>query len=222
MSMAKWSLSGLSLLFFGASLVNAQTSFDVNLGFGAAWDGASTGGIDNPNSFNAYGACTLGTGDPNCQSLPSMNGFFLGFGADLMLRKHLGVGFDASLQPTLQNYGPLQYRQAFYDFNGIYSPFTVKHASLRLEGGIGDAHTGFSIFQGGCVGTAFCNNSSQPIGGSNHLDVHVGVGVQIYITEHIFVRPEFDFHYVPGLTGQFASDAVPEAMVWVGYSFGER
>ena len=29
-------------------------------------------------------------------------------------------------------------------------------------------------------------------------------------------------HYVPGLTNQFGSDAVPEAMVWVGYSFGER
>ncbi len=218
MSIAKWSLSGLSLLFFGASLVNAQTSFDVNLGFGGAWDSANAGGIDNTN----LGSCTLGSGSPNCQSLPSMNGFFLGFGGDLMLYKHLGVGFDASLQPTLQNYGPLQYRQAFYDVNGIYAPLNGKRASLRLEGGIGAAHTGFSIFQGGCVGTAVCNNYSQSIGGSNHLDVHVGVGVQIYMTEHVFIRPEFDFHYVPGLTNQFGSDAVPEAMVWVGYSFGER
>jgi hypothetical protein len=48
------------------------------------------------------------------------------------------------------------------------------------------------------------------------------VGVQIFLTDHVFLRPEFDFHYVPGLTNQFGSDAVPEAMLWLGYSFGER
>jgi hypothetical protein len=48
------------------------------------------------------------------------------------------------------------------------------------------------------------------------------VGVQIFLTEHIFIKPEFDLHYVPGLTNQFGSDAVPEGMLWVGYNFGER
>jgi hypothetical protein len=52
--------------------------------------------------------------------------------------------------------------------------------------------------------------------------VNVGVGVQLYLTDHIFVRPEFDYHYVPGLTNQFGSNSVPEALLWVGYSFGER
>jgi hypothetical protein len=72
------------------------------------------------------------------------------------------------------------------------------------------------------VGTAVCTSSTEPVGNANHFDVHVGVGVQIFLTEHIFIKPEFDFHYVPGLTNQFGSDAVPEGMVWVGYSFGER
>ena len=222
MSIVKWSLAGAALLSFGASLGSAQTSFDLNLGFGSAWDGANSGGIDNAASLNAFGSCTPGPSDPNCQSLPKMNGFFLGFGGDLMLFKHFGVGADASLQPTLQNYGPLQYRQAFYDVNAIYAPITVKRASLRLEGGVGDAHTGFAYTQSGCVGTAVCSTSTEPVGSANHLDVHVGVGVQIYMTEHIFLKPEFDFHYVPGLTNQFGSNAVPEAMLWVGYSFGER
>src|SRR5579863_2915177 len=222
MSIAKWSFTGAVLLVFGASLLSAQTSFDVNLGFGSAWDGANGGGIDNAASLNAFGSCTPNSGDANCQSLPSMNGFFLGFGGDLMLFKHLGAGFEASLQPTLQNYGPLQYRQGFYDVNAIYAPINVKRASLRFEGGVGDAHTGFAFTQSGCVGTAVCTTSTEPVGSANHFDVHVGVGVQIYLTDHIFVKPQFDFHYVPGLTNQFGSDAVPEAMVWVGYSFGER
>jgi len=210
------------LLLLGASFVNAQSAFDVNLGFGTAHASANSGGIDNANSVNAFGGCTPNAGDPNCQSLPSLGGFFLGFGADLMFYKHLGAGFSASLQPTLQNYGPLQDRQAFYDFDAIYAPITVKRAELRLIGGVGDAHTGFSFTQSGCVGTAVCSTSTQPVGTSNHFDVHLGVGVQVYLTDHIFVRPEFDFHYAPGLTDQFGSNAVPGGMIWIGYNFGER
>ncbi|HTW65734.1 MAG TPA: hypothetical protein VME17_14000 [Bryobacteraceae bacterium] len=222
MSIAKWSFSGAVLLLFGASLGNAQTSFDINLGFGSAWDSANPGGIDNTNSLNAFGSCTPNSLDANCESLPKLNGFFLGFGGDLMLYKHLGAGFQATLQPTLSNYGPLQYRQAFYDFDGIYAPINSKRVSLRFEGGVGAAHTGFSINQSGCVGTAVCSSYSEPVGTTNHFAVNVGVSVQLFVTEHIFIRPEYDYHYVPGLTNQFGSDSVSEAMVWVGYSFGER
>jgi hypothetical protein len=222
MSTAKWSLTGAALLLFGASLVNAQTSFDVNVGFGSAWDSANSGGIDNASSLNAFGSCSPGPGDAYCQSLPSLSGFFLGFGGDLMLYKHFGVGFQASLQPSRETYGPLSSRQTFYDVNGIYAPISTKRASLQLMGGIGGSRTSFAYTQSGCVGTAVCTTSSEPVGNANHFDVHVGVGVQIFLTEHIFLRPEFDFHYVPGLTNQFGSDAVPEGMLWVGYSFGER
>src|SRR6202167_3625035 len=133
MSIVKWSLTGAALLSFGASLVSAQTSFDLNLGFGSAWDGANSGGIDNAASLNAFGSCTVGSGDANCQSLPRLNGFFLGFGGDLMLYKRLGVGFEASLQPARETYGPLDSRQTFYDVNAIYAPVTSKRASLLLE-----------------------------------------------------------------------------------------
>jgi hypothetical protein len=222
MSIVKWSLAGAAALFFGASFVNAQTSFDVNVGFGSAWDSANSGGIDNATSLNAFGSCTPGSLDLNCQSLPKLNGFFLGFGGDLMLDKHFGVGFQASLQPSRETYGPLSSRQTFYDVNGIYAPITTKRATLDLEAGVGGARTSFAITQSGCVGTAVCSTSTEPVGSANHFDIHAGVGVQIFLTDHVFLRPEFDFHYVPGLTNQFGSDAVPEGMLWLGYSFGER
>jgi hypothetical protein len=222
MSIVKWTFSGVALLVFGASLVNAQTSFDVNLGFGTAHDSANSGGLDNATSLSAFGACTPNSGDANCQSLPGLNGFFLGFGGDLMLYKHFGVGFEANLQPARQNYGPLQSRQAFYDVNGIYAPINTKRASLQLQGGIGGARTSFSFSESGCVGTAVCTTSNEPVGSATHFQAHVGVGVQIFLSSHIFIKPEFDYHYVPGLTNQFGSNSVPEGMVWVGYSFGER
>jgi hypothetical protein len=48
------------------------------------------------------------------------------------------------------------------------------------------------------------------------------VGLQIFLTEHIFVRPQFDLHYVPNFTDQFGSNTVPAGMVWVGYSWGDH
>jgi hypothetical protein len=222
MSIAKWTLAGTALFLFGTSLANAQTSFDLNLGFGTAWDSANAGGIDNASSVNAFGSCTPNSGDLNCQSLSKLNGFFLGFGGDVMLYKHLGVGFEATLQPSRETYGPLASRQAFYDVNGIYAPIATKRVSLQLSGGVGGARTSFAYSESGCVGTAVCSTTTEPVGSASHFQVHVGVGLQVFLTTHIFVRPEFDYHYVPNLTNQFGSDSVPEAMVWLGYSFGER
>lgn len=213
-------LAGLA--FLGASAANAQTAFDVNLGFGSAHDSATGAGIDNANSLNAYGACTPGTGDIYCESTPTLGGFFLGFGGDLMLYKHLGVGAEFNITPARSNYGPLQYRQLFYDFNAIYAPISTKRVALQLQGGIGGARTSFAVSESGCVGTAVCSTEVEPVGNASHFQVHVGVGVQIYLTEHIFIRPQFDYHYVNGFTNQFGSDSVPEGMVWIGYSFGEH
>lgn len=205
-----------------ASLAWSQAALDVNIGFGTAHDTTSGGGIDGPASLNAFGPCTPGSSDGLCQATPALNGFFLGLGADIMLYKRFGVGAQFNFQPTQKNYGPLQARQSFIDFDGIYAPISNKRMELRLLGGVGIARTGFGINQGGCIGTVVCNNSTQPIGAANHFDLNVGAGVQIYLTDHIFLRPQFDFHYVPNLTQQFGHDYVPEATIWLGYNFGER
>ena len=212
----------LALPLFAASLASAQSSFDVNVGFGTAQDGSNGAGIDNAASSNAFGSCVFGSGDTFCQKTSGLSGFFLSLGGDVMLQKHFGVGAEVNLQPAQSNYGPLQYRQTFYDFNGIYAPINQKRVLVQLQGGIGGASTSFSFAQNSCVGTAVCSNVTQPVGNANHFQVHVGVGVQFFLTEHVFLRPQFDLHYVPGLTQQFASNAVPEGTIWLGYSFGER
>jgi opacity protein-like surface antigen len=212
----------LFVAFCSIPSARAQTSFDLNVGFGSAWDGSNGQGIDNANSVNAFGACTPNSGDVYCESTPSLSGFFLGFGGDLMLTKRYGFGADVSFQPSRPNYGPLQYRQTFYDFNGIFAPINQKRFMVQILGGIGGARTSFAINESGCVGIAVCTSETEPVGNASHFAVHVGLGLQLFVTEHIFIRPEFDYHYVNGFTQQFSSSSVPSAMVWVGYSFGER
>ena len=214
-----------ALLFMASYVIPsafAQSSFDLNVGFGTARVGSSGAGIDNANSFNAFGSCIPNSGDVNCQPTPSLDGFFLGFGGDVMHTKRYGIGAQVSFQPTRQDYGPLQYRQTFYDVNGIFAPVNQKRVQLQLQGGIGGARTSFALSQTGCVGVALCTTQTQGIGNASHFQVHAGVGLQLFLTDHLFVRPQFDYHYVPNFTQQFASNSVPAATVWVGYSFGER
>jgi len=212
----------VSLLVACAPFAAAQSSFDLNLGFGTAHVGSNGSGLDNASSLNAFGTCTPGAADVNCVANPSLGGFFLGFGGDVLLQKHYGIGAEFALQPAKSDYGPLQYRETFYDFNGIYAPVNEKRVQLKLMGGIGGAKTSFSYTQNTCVGTAVCSNVSQPVGNSNHFQLHAGLGVEIFVTDHIFIRPQFDLHYVPSFTDQFGSNVVPAGMVWVGYSWGDR
>jgi len=210
-------------LLFCISSARAQSAIDFGIGFGSAWDSSSGQGIDNANSLtNPFGACTPGSGDPFCEKTPSLSGFFLGFNGDIMFKEHFGVGAEVSFQPSRQNYGPLQSRVSFVDVNAIYQPIVKKRATLQLLGGIGDGRTSFAYSQSSCVGTAVCTTASEAVGTATHFQLHFGVGLQIGLTDHVFIRPQFDLHYMPGFTNQWGSDAVPEASVSVGYHFGSR
>jgi opacity protein-like surface antigen len=200
-----------------APLLHAQGAFDVALGFGTAHDKATGAGIDE-FTFNP---CTPSSTDLTCEATPSLGRLLMGFSGDGMLNKHVGIGGEFDFQPSKGGYGPLSYRQLFYDFDGIYAPINEKKVQLRILGGIGGTRSGFSYSQTACVGTAVCTTQVEPVGNSSHFQVHVGAGVQINVTGHIFVRPQFDFRQVPGLTNQFGTDHVIGGMVWIGYNFGE-
>jgi hypothetical protein len=205
----------------------AQSSFDLNMGFGTAGFGTGSNGqgIEGPQSLSAFSSCSPSAPtDSYCQATPGLSGFFLGFGLDVMLTKKYGLGFEGSFQPGHPNYGPLQYRQSFYDVYGIYSPIHTKRAELKITGGIGAARTSFAVNESGeCVGIAVCTPAETvPIGNASHFAINAGVGLEVFVTEHIFVRPELTYHWVDNFTNQFGSNNVGQAMVWVGYSFGEH
>ncbi len=208
------------VLFLWIPFAQAQATGDFNIGFGTNQVKSSGSGIDNIYSPNAFGSCTPGLGDPYCQSTPGLNGFFLGFGGDAMLSKLFGVGGEISFQPARSNYGPLQSRVTLYDFNGIVAPLKTERVVLKLMGGIGGIKTGFTFDQSACVGTAFCESSNQPIGTSNHFQIHAGIGVEFFLTNHLFVRPQFDWRYVTDFTDQFGSNTVTGGMLWIGFRTG--
>ena len=210
-------LAPISLLALCVPLASAQTAADVGIGFGSYHAKANSGGIDN----TSFSSCTPGS-VTTCDSLPALSGLFMGFTGDVLITKRYGFGGEVSFQPTRTDYGPLKSRQLFFDANAIYVPLSGKRFSFRLEGGPGIARTSFIFPSSQCVGGAVCSNQNIPVGNSSHFQVHAGVGVSIYVTEHVFIRPQFDYHYVPGLNNQFGTNSVPRGTIWVGYSMGSR
>ena len=219
----------LSVLFCGVQLASAQSAFNLNFGVGAIQDKAASGQVDQE-----LNPCTTGDLYGPCVSTPSLSGATIGIGGDVMLWKKFGIGAEVGFQPAKETYVNLnasaaasglnamsvQSRMTLFDFNGIYQPVSTKRAVLKLEGGIGGANLKF--YESGSSSSVLGNqNSSQYLASTNHFQVHGGVGVEIYLTDHIFVRPQFDVHYVRNLT-QFGSNVVTTEMVWLGYSWGDR
>lgn len=221
----------LFVLFCCVQFASAQSAFDINIGFGGVHDKANATQIDQ-----ALNPCTVNDPFPPCVSTPALSGFMLGFGGDLMLWKKFGVGADVNLQPGKQNYVDmsssaalsglntlvLQTRVTLYNFDGIFEPVNTKRVGIKLKAGIGGANVKF--YQSGSSSSSVLGNQNytQYYASSNHFQVNGGVGVQVYLTDHVFVRPEFDIYYARNMTQQFGSNAIVQGMVWLGYSFGDR
>jgi hypothetical protein len=221
------------LLLFCIQLADAQSQFDIAVGFGAVQDKASTNGIEgDPTSANFFNGCAVGS-TSTCTAPKSLSGFMIGFQGNLLLWKMFGLGAEVTVQPAKANYvtfpasainaggANLQSRATFFDFNGIMQPVKTKKAALQLEAGIGGANLKFYAAGSTTNAITGTQNFSQYFGSSNHFQVHAGAGVNIYVSGGFIIRPQFDIHYVPNLT-QYGRNLVTEETVWVGYSWGSQ
>src|SRR5579859_371194 len=219
----------LSTLVLGSvSSVRAQ-GVSAYFGLGSATDSAGTtiNGIDSVTGASV--TCPAGnlfddfTGA--CEPGPTIGGVFGVLGADFMFKPHLGVNGEYAFRFAQANYLPLAgltMRPAFYDFNLVYEPLPGRHIVPLLEGGIGGARIELYQSQTASV-TGITSTFSFPAGlNANHFQVHGALGVKIYVKGNIFIKPQFDIHYVTHLTQQFGRDWVPQYTVSVGYTFGER
>lgn len=161
----------------------------------------------------------------NCEAGPTIGGVFGVFGVDFMFRPHFGVNGEYAFRFAQANYLPdagLKFRPGFYDFNAVYEPISGKRVVPVIEAGIGGARIALYETQTVSV-TGITNTFSIPAGlNANHFQVHAAVGVKLYVKGNIFIKPQFDIHYVTHLTDQFGRDWVPQYTVAVGYTFGER
>ena len=219
----------LSTLVLGSvSSVRAQ-GVSAYFGLGSATDSAGTtvNGIDSVTGASV--TCSKGNVFDDitgfCEPGPTIGGVFGVFGVDFMLKQHLGFNGEYAFRFAQAPYLPaagLNYRPGFYDFNVVYQPLSGKRIVPLVEGGIGGAR--IALYQTQTVSiTGITNTFTIPAGlNANHFQVHGAVGVKLYVKGNIFIKPQFDIHYVTHLTDQFGRDWVPQYTVAVGYTFGER
>jgi hypothetical protein len=212
-----------SLLLGSLNYAHAQ-SVSPYFGLGSATDSAGTG-----FNLNTGTSCAPGNVFDNingaCEPGPTIGGVFGVFGVDFMLKAHLGFNGEYAFRFAQAPYLPLaglNFRPGFYDFNVVYQPLSGKRIVPLVEGGIGGAR--IALYQTQTVSiTGITSTFTIPAGlNANHFQVHAAVGVKLYVKGNIFIKPQFDIHYVTHLTDQFGRDWVPQYTVAVGYTFGER
>jgi len=207
MKLTKSALALCAGLLAGAPLMMAQQA-NVYIGLGTAVD-SSNGQVLDP----------LGTG--TATSTPRLGGLFATVGGEFMVTPHFGAGAEINWRGGQGNYSGLNYRPIFYDFNGIWQPFSSKRFVPEVQAGIGGVRVGFSANQTLCDQLVGCSTESLGSEGSNHFQAHFAVAARLYVTPHVFFRPAVDAHYVNNFF-QFGSNWVPEYTMGLGYSFGGR
>jgi hypothetical protein len=148
------------------------------------------------------------------------------FGADFMIRPHLGVNGEYSFRFAQASYlpaGGLTIRPAFYDFNAVYQPTSGdKRIVPVLEGGIGGAKLSLYFNQQSCATPSVCANFSQVVATANHFQLHGAFGVKLYVKSDMFIKPQVDLHWVDNLNQQYGRNLVPQYTVSIGYTFGRK
>ena len=200
----------LALALGMASLAHAQAGVDVFFGAGTAMDSSSGALID-----------TFGTGYP--YTTPRLGGTFGRVGADVMFTPLIGVGGEADWRFSQGSYAGLNYRPLFYDFNAIFTPLGRKSKRVvpELQVGIGGMKLSYYENASYCDAFAGCSSTNYLVESASHFQTHLEAGIRFYLTQHLFLRPQVDAHYVDNLF-QFGSNWVPEYGASLGWSFGEH
>lgn len=205
----------LLLVFFLASgpLAKAQ-DFSAFFGLGTAQVKSSGQQID-----------TFGASDGDILfPTPNMGGIFGSFGGDFMWKRTLGFGAEYSTRFAQADYAGLNYRPSFYDFNAIFHPFPLPRSTRvvpEFQAGLGGVNLQFYVNQQFCDAFSGCSTSNQFLESSNHFQLHGAAAVRIYLTSHIFIKPQVDIHWVNNFF-QFGSDWVPEYSMAIGISTGNH
>jgi hypothetical protein len=198
----------LLVFFFGAVTFASAQSVSAYFGLGTA-----------TNSSNGQSLDTLGDVGP------TMGGVFITLGGDYMYRPKFGFGAEYSVRAAQASFAPqagVNYRPGFYDFNAIWHPLTSStHVVPEIQGGVGGANLRFYATETQCAVLGVCQTLNEYISSSNHFQLHFSGGVRLYVTPSMYIRPQFDAHWVNNFQ-EFAHAWVPEYSVAVGYTFGEH
>ncbi len=186
------------LLLFVSSFAGAQARFDGYFGVGTTQVGSSHQFVYNQNTGSVL-------------STPHMDGVFGTIGGGVFLKPSYGFGAQVSFRFKQGDYGGYGYRPIFYDFNGIWTPQINKIVVPEFQAGLG----GVSLKYYDSSNPYYDPNTgrlSTFLTSFKHFQLHAAAGLRFKVKNHIYIRPQLDYHWVPSLTDQFGSNSV------LGYS----
>ena len=198
-----------TLLACTLGVIPAQAQWSPDVFFGVGTATASSNG----QSIDTFG-------DGNLYNTPKLTGAFGKVGADFMITPHFGVNGEYDFRFSQGAYAGLNYRPSFYDFNGVWMPTFghFKRIAPEFQAGLGGVNTKFYESSSSCDSFVGCSSSNQFVESSNHFQFHMEAGLRVYVTSHLFIRPQIDAHWINN-NFQFGSDWVPEYGASLGWSF---
>lgn len=151
-------------------------------------------------------------------------GAFLNVGGDLIFFHGLGFGGEAAWRastmsyfippsPALPNGFAAPARPVLYDFDAVWEPLSLPWITPVVEAGIGAASFRFYTPYYSCGAFTGCSDYAS----SNHLLLHLGIAANVYLTDHIFIRPMADL-YVIRHDNEFGSSTARRFGVAIGYT----
>ncbi len=144
-------------------------------------------------------------------------GLYPNVGGDLIFLPHcLGIGAQVAWRGSQANYFGVGERPVFYTFNLVWEPVATGF-SLRPDFSVGFGAENLRFYQGvlNCGAFTGCSNHTS----SNHLVLHAGFGLKVYLSEHIFLRPSVDYYNIHNNV-EFAVPNAWQVGVSIGYTLG--
>jgi hypothetical protein len=179
-------------------------SFAIAAGFGYAHAKAPRSGFKyNSKNYN-YDSCTPNATDPDCVAMSGLDDLLISADFDYLYH-HSGYEFNLSFLPAEKKTAGVKYQQLFFGINGIYAPINRERMVVKLMAGIGGSYTSFISI-----------SESMKNKGTLRWEYYAGAGIEIYVTKAYFLRPQFDFRYIPRFKEQFGSKIAPGFTLWIG------
>lgn len=144
-------------------------------------------------------------------------GLYPNVGGDLIFLPYgLGIGAQVAFRGSQTNYFGVGARPVFYDFSLVWQP--VKPGSrIRPDFAVGLGAENLRFYQGvlNCGTFTGCSNHTS----SNHLLLTAAVGVKVYLSEHIFLRPAVNYYNIRNNL-EYGVPSAWQAGIAIGYTLG--
>lgn len=144
-------------------------------------------------------------------------GLYPSVGGDLIFLPHgLGISGQVAWRGSQTLYSGLDVRPLFYNFNLMWQPIPPG-VTVRPDFSIGIGAQSLRVYTGTFTCGTFTGCTDYFT--SSHLLLHAGIGVKVYITDHIFLRPVVDYYNIKNNV-EYQVPGAWQAGMSIGYTLG--